>query len=301
MFHFIVSDWLRENMKTKITAIICLTLSLSLNAKIYKREVGTCFPTNTSNFGMYDKSSNGLSEIQFNQVLDTVQTIMGPEIKKRLNKNLIIDRLWPDSTVDAYATRDDDNNPVIVINGGLARHPRMTKDGFLLLVCHELGHHLGGAPKILRGNSGLRSWSSAEGQADYYAVTKCLPLLFQTGNENNNIDTENSGIALSKCSDDICGRIVLSGLTVSQVIASLVKGMPEPSLLLQDSTKVERTNYNHPNPQCRLDTFSSGANCDSGIEIPFDPTDPRIGACIKDKGARPICWFREKDFTSAGF
>jgi hypothetical protein len=291
-------------MKTKIAAIICLTLSLDLNAS-YRREVGTCLPINKSSFGMYDKSSSGLSEIQFNQVLDKVQITMGPEIKKRLNKNLIIDRKWPDSTVDAYATRDDDNNPVIVMNGGLARHPRMTKDGFLLLVCHELGHHLGGAPKILRGNSGLRSWSSAEGQADYYAVTKCLPLLFQAGNENktidNNIDTEKLGITFSNCSDDICGRIVLSGLTVSQVIASLVKGMPEPSLLLQDSTKVERTNYNHPNPQCRLDTFSSGANCDSGIEIPFDPTDPRIGACIKDKGARPICWFREKDFTSAGF
>lgn len=289
-------------MKKTIAGLLWLVLALDLEAAVYKRESGTCFPLNSMSIGVENKSLDGLSERDFNQILDLVQTIMGPEIKKRLNKNLIIDRKWSESTVDAYATRDDANNPVVVMNGGLARHPQMTKDGFLLLVCHELGHHLGGAPKILRGNSGLRSWSSAEGQADYFATSKCLPKFFHTGVEDKkfdyDLDANNLKLALSKCRDNVCARIALSGLAVSQVFASMVKGTPGPSLLLNDLTKVDQTLYKHPNPQCRLDTYLSGANCDVGIEIPFDLNDPQIGACLKDQGSRPMCWFREKDFIS---
>jgi hypothetical protein len=284
-----------KKMKTAITGLLwIILLTAAAEAVTYKREAGSCFPLSSTSYAAGNKSMGGLSELDYNQILDKVQIVMGPEIKKNLGKNLIIDRKWADPTVDAFATRDDANNPVIVMNGGLARHPQMTKDGFLLLVCHELGHHLGGAPKILRGNSGLRGWSSAEGQADYFATSKCLPQFFQAGVENKNFDLKQ---ALSKCRDNICARIVLSGLAVSQVFASLVNGTPAPSLLYNDPTKVEKTLYNHPNPQCRLDTYLSGANCDAGIEIPFDLNDPKIGACVKDQGSRPMCWFQEKDFT----
>lgn len=287
-------------MKIKIAGLLWISLSFSLLAADYKRQEEACFPMSQIHYEAKNKSFNGISETDFNQILNKVQTVMEPEIKKVFNKNLIIERRWSDSAIDAYATRDDLNNPVIVMNGGLARHPLMTKDGFLLLVCHELGHHLGGAPKILRGNSGLRSWSSAEGQADYFATTKCLPKFFRLGgqskNSDNDIDLNNLAPALSNCRDDVCTRIVLSGLAVSQVFASLVKGTPEPSLVVKDYTTVEKTIYNHPNPQCRLDTYISGANCDSEIEIPFDINDPKVGACIKDQGSRPMCWFREKDF-----
>lgn len=247
-----------------------------------------------------DKPLNGLSEIEYNLILDKVETVMGPTVKKILNKNLIINRLWFENTVDAHTTRDDADNPVIIVNGGLARHPQMTNDGFLLLICHEIGHHLGGAPKILRGTSGLRGWSSAEGQADYYATSKCLPQFFQLEEENKNIDYDldvvNQSLALAKCSDSLCPRIVLAGLSVGHFFASLVKGTPEPSLLLSDPVKVEKTFYKHPNPQCRLDTYLSGANCDREREVSFDANDPRVGACVKNQGARPMCWYQEKDF-----
>ena len=289
-------------MKNNIITLIALVLSISTMASPvkYKDEDGLCIPSNKLNYDSRNKSLNGLSEMDYNFILDQVEAVMGPSIKKILNKNLIINRLWTEGAVDAHTTRDENDNPVIVVNGGLARHPLMTKDGFLLLVCHEIGHHLGGAPKILRGTSGLRGWSSAEGQADYYATTKCLPQFFQLGMESKDIDYDNDvvdqGLALSKCSDNLCARIVLSGLAVSQVFASLVKGTPEPSLLLSDPVKVEKTFYKHPNPQCRLDTYLSGANCDVGRDISFDLNDPKIGACVKDQGARPLCWYQEKDF-----
>jgi hypothetical protein len=288
--------------KYKIFPILMFaTLSLNISGKEYKREDGSCFPLSTVKYHVGVKSfNNGLSEAEFNQIIDNAVNVMNPEVMRRLNKPLIIEKRWSDDTVDAFATRDDNNNPVVVMNGGLARHPLMTKDAFLLLICHEIGHHLGGAPKILRGNSGLRSWSSAEGQADYYATSKCLPLFYKSGINvkvfDTELDTANYKFAISKCRDNSCAKITMAGLTVSKVFASLVDGTPDPELSTSDTTKVSKTIYNHANPQCRLDTYTSGANCEIGPEVPFDSVDPKVGACEKDSGARPACWFKESDF-----
>jgi hypothetical protein len=286
---------------------ILIFFSFGLHAKAsvllpskYKKEEGTCFPLSSQKFEIGTKSLNVMTELEFNQILDKLHGLMNFEVKRRMNKNLVVEKRWADSTVDAFATRDDVNNPVIVMQGGLARHPQMTRDGLALIFCHELGHHLGGAPKILRGNSGLRGWSSAEGQADYFATSKCLPHYFQAEKDLRSYDLDINPADLAsaneKCSDNICVRTVLAGLAVSRTFASLVQGTPEPKLTIKDSTKVTKTLYKHPNPQCRLDTFSSGANCELGIDIPFDAQDPQVGACMKDKGARPFCWFSEEDF-----
>lgn len=284
--------------------IFCLFLSLfakSTHSAQYKREPESCFPIGKVKYEKGIKSfGGGLAEEDFNQVIDSAISVLSPEIKKILNKELIIEKRWNDSTVDAFATRDDSNNAVVVMNGGLARHPLMTKDAFLLLICHEIGHHLGGAPKVLRGNSGLRGWSSAEGQADYYATSKCLPLFYKNGIDIKTFESEqDSGdykTALSKCSDNACARITLAGLSVSRVFASLVAGEREPDLSIKDNSKVPKTLYKHPTPQCRLDTYSSGAICEQGINIPFDSSDPKVGACLSGLSKRPDCWFQEKDF-----
>lgn len=277
------------------------TLSQSIFSKEYVREEGGCFPLSTVKYHAGLKSfNNGLSEAEFNQIIDNAVNVLKPEIKRRLNKQLIVEKRWNDDTVDAFATRDDNNNPVVVMNGGLARHPLMTTDAFLLLICHEMGHHLGGAPKILRGNSGLRSWSSAEGQADYYATSKCLPLFYKSGINIKAFDTEedtaNYRLAITKCRDNSCAKITMAGFAVSNLFASLVDGTPRPKLSTTDVTKVSKTIYKHANPQCRLDTYFSGATCEIGPEVPFDAVDPKVGACDKDAGARPACWFKESDF-----
>ncbi|MBP9682284.1 MAG: hypothetical protein KBD76_12835 [Bacteriovorax sp.] len=281
-------------------ALTCVLFSNHLFAAQYKREPESCFPISKTTYEAGNKSVTGLSEREFNQIIDNAANVITPEIKRLLNKNLIIEKRWADATVDAFATRDDQNNPVIVVNGGLARHPQMTRDAFLLLICHEVGHHLGGAPKMLRGNSNLRSWSSAEGQADYYATSKCLPLFFKSGLDNKStegdLDPNDYKMALAKCRDNTCARITLAGLAASNMFSSLVDGTPEPKLTVSDSTRVEKTLYKHPNPQCRLDTYLSGASCELGPEEPFDSVDPKVGACVKDSGARPSCWFQLKDF-----
>ena len=62
--------------------------------------------------------------------------------------------------------------------GGLARHQAVTADGFALVVCHELGHHLGGAPQKVDWFGRLR-WASNEGQADYWGTAKCFRKLLE--------------------------------------------------------------------------------------------------------------------------
>src|SRR5690606_4595293 len=99
---------------------------------------------------------------------------------KELNANgkkLIINLDWADKNINAYASLDMEDNPIINITGGMLTHPEMTSDAIGLIICHELGHFYGGSPKKLRGRSTKRSWSSAEGQADYFATAHCMKKL----------------------------------------------------------------------------------------------------------------------------
>lgn len=284
-------------MKKFISLFLILNFVQSVKAEI----VESCFPKSQLAFSVNDKSLDGMTEAEFNQLIERAKSAMSLEVRKITGKNLIMNGQWNDPKVDAHATRDESNNPVVVINGGLARHPQMSRDGLLLIICHEIGHHLGGAPKSFRGNSKIRSWSSAEGAADYFATSKCLPRIFSDGAETKSmdfeVDTINLKHALNKCKDDTCARISLAGLSVSQVFASLKIGTPSPEIYKTDSTEVSQTVYNHPNPQCRLDTYIAGAICDVSLDLPFDNVDPRVGACVgSNVGSRPKCWFKDSEF-----
>jgi hypothetical protein len=278
-------------------------LFLSTHLVFSDVEEQSCFPKSNLKFSKALKSLDGMSEIEAKSLLGRIKTTMNSSVKAFSGKEVFFNVDWNDETVDAHASRDLKGNPVIFVNGGLVRHPDLTRDGLMLIACHELGHHLGGAPKILRGNSDLKSWSSAEGEADYFAVTKCLPRVFSDGLEtkslDNEVDTINLKLALTKCKDDLCTRIILAGKSVSDVFASLKIDHINPSINSIDKTIVDKTFYSHPNPQCRLDTYIAGARCDVNIDIPFDNNDPKIGACLQNSiGARPICWYHEADFTN---
>src|SRR5262249_39819030 len=82
------------------------------------------------------------------------------------SRKLEIKTYWSDDTVNAYASQDDTTWHVVLF-GGLARRPEVTLDGFALVICHELGHHLAGYV-FYTGES-----LSAEGQPDYFATHSC--------------------------------------------------------------------------------------------------------------------------------
>ena len=266
-------------------------------------EADMCFPANNLRFDLNMKSGEGITYFEFQEMIKKFNTTFDSFIQKKFGKKLIINGEWENDRVNAHATRDDYNNAVINILGGMVRHPEMTRDGLYMIMCHELGHQFGGAPKKFRGRSDKRSWSSAEGQADYFAVTKCLPLLFSDREENKRllalVDEESYQQARLKCDDEKCVRMVLAGLSVGRVFASLKNSWKMPSIKNSVQNQVSSTNYKHPIPQCRVDTFISGSLCDSNLDVAFDDIDPAVGSCIRtedgysqEKGARPLCWYK---------
>ena len=114
-------------------------------------------------FKTLNGTTAGLTEIEFNAVLDRLEKMYAPVIAKA-GGNLKINRLWTDSTVNASAEQRG-RTWLLNMYGGMARHPFMTVEGFATVACHELGHHLGGAPKIASW-FGMNDWATNEGGAD---------------------------------------------------------------------------------------------------------------------------------------
>jgi hypothetical protein len=119
--------------------------------------------------------------------------------------------------------------PVIRVLGGMLQHPEMNSSAFSLLLCHELGHYLGGPP--LKSRNG---WSSTEGQADYFSGERCALYLRLTDDQ------------------------VIDGALRLTKIYSEVTGEVPPVLDSCDETRVSRINYGYPKLQCRLDTILAG-------------------------------------------
>lgn len=121
------------------------------------------------------------------------------------------------------------NELTIRVWGGMLRHRLMTEETLLLLLCHEIGHYLGGPPTKARGG-----WSSTEGQADYFAGLHCARSVGL-----DEVSFYDSALDLSR---------IYAGVTFS----------PEPQLECSDPTVVSRTNFGYPSVQCRLDSMLAG-------------------------------------------
>jgi hypothetical protein len=246
------------------------------------------------------KRTGGLSEEQFNAVIDKLETIYSPIISN-LGGRLKINRKWDDGTVNASAMRSGFGGGWIVnMYGGLARHEAITEDGFALVLCHEIGHHIGGAPKVAMG---LNRWASNEGQSDYFAALKCLRNAFLNDNNDEIVRNLNAPELLIKsCTkqyknrDDknICIRTGMAGSSVSNLFAAMRNSTPA-KFETPDTNRVSRTNDAHPAYQCRLDTYFQGALCDVPVNEDVSQKDEVPGTCHKlsghTLGLRPLCWF----------
>lgn len=239
-----------------------------------------------------------MTEAQYKSTLKSFEKFFAPVVDSEHRAELQIIISWSSNTVNAYAERDDDNW-LITVYGGLARHKAITVDGLNLVLCHELGHHLGGYPK-----KSTNRWSSAEGQADYYGTMKCLRRLWEK--EDNTTVVRNLQIpdlvkkecvkSFSQENDQaLCMRMSLAGKSVALMIQDLDHDSIEPKFETPDDLVVRSINYMHPYAQCRLDTFFNGAICTVSEKLEFDNDDEKTGSCHAKngdiKGLRPRCWF----------
>ncbi len=286
----------------------------------------TCqfFPANRLKFPVRQNDVGyNISGLQFKRILEAVQVTYAPIFKQRGLGNLRIFPLWTNNDVNAFATplvpnRDPSDTPelpqvstpvrAIAMFGGLARHPYMTAEGLLMVACHEVGHHLGGAPVYTE--NGQPTWASAEGQADYFAASKCMRVVLnQIGNNEEwaqkaPVDFDVRKKCLQSFPRDfkqaaICMRSSMAGLTLGRVLATVVQGADPRKLSFQapDRTIVPATLESYPaTVQCRVDTYFAGSVCRVSENVP-NSKDPRQGAChlgsFMKQGARPPCWYKD--------
>ncbi len=246
----------------------------------------------------------GLTEAQFNAVLDRTQRLYAPIVSKA-GGTLQIKRLWKDDTVNASAQQMG-KTWVLNMYGGLARHQATTEEGFALVVCHELGHHIGGAPKI-KGFFGMNNWATNEGGSDYFANLKCLREFFAEDDnativEKAKLDGRLSDYAATLCDQEfakdedrlLCKRSTLGGTSVAGLFQDLRKEATPPDFAKPDTSKVSKMDDKHPATQCRMDTYLAGAICNVDKTVAVSDSDYRQGSCVENVakvGFRPRCWF----------
>lgn len=286
---------------------LALTLTLALG---WNQSVLACsedgksgfLPENSLRIPVGMKTNGGLTEEQFNAVITKVERIYAPIIEN-LGSKLVVERLWENDRVNALAKRDAPKVWTVQMFGGLARHSTITPDGFALVLCHEIGHHIGGAPKK---RSSLMPWVSSEGQSDYFATLKCLRRVFQFDNNAAVVKkllvpsalTAACKNAHSREDVSVCIRSGMAGASVAALFAQ--EGRTKTaSFTTPDAAQVSSNYDGHPDTQCRLDTFFQGAICEAGMNEDVSQSDETVGTCHgalnHDAGLRPRCWHKPKD------
>jgi hypothetical protein len=297
------SRLIMEVIMQRVRSTALLLTALTFSSYSFTCTNGKGFlPENGLRIPISEKTS-GLTEAQYHSVIDKVEKVYSP-IVKSYGALLKIDRKWESDVVNAGTYRDEGAYHLhINLYGGFARHPFITEDGYALVICHELGHHIGGAPKKII--NGKKFWASTEGQSDYFATLKCLRKVFA---EEDNIAVVSEmnvpDVVREECDHfpakwerALCIRTSLAGLSVSSVNADSRK-VPPPQFETTDTKVVEKTYDAHPVPQCRLDTYFQGSVCEVPSFKTVSQNDETTNTCHESlshrKGLRPRCWYRSE-------
>jgi hypothetical protein len=249
--------------------------------------------------GLY---TGGLTEVQFKNAIDRMEKEYTP-IFAKFGAKLDIKRLWSDNTVNASAEQLDEKTWRVNMYGGLARRPEVTEDGFMLVLCHEIGHHLSGYPFV-------EDWAADEGQSDMYSTGPCAFKMFKKNAELAvQAGSELPADLKAKCDEshksdaDVCYRAIIAGKSLGDLLAALQN--TTIAYDTPDKKVVRKTKHSHPDAQCRLDTYVASALCGSEKWdhdlIPGKSFDNRNSleaqkeafahGCETGIGARPLCWF----------
>lgn len=250
-----------------------------------------------------------LTEKDFNEVIDEAEAIYKPLLKSTQNSTLKVNRLWTNNTVNASAIQFG-NGWEVNMYGGLARRPEITRDGFAIVLCHEIGHHMGGYPFA-------SNWAADEGQSDYFATLSCGRLLWKNELAKNAESREIiEDLPKAKCDatfetedeQNLCYRLMIAGKSTADLLSAL--GGTKAAWNTPDKKVVGSTYHMHPEGQCRLDTYMQGALCTTKFDETLIPgkslgnkrnsadaerESARVTCTQFDDfevGYRPLCWFK---------
>lgn len=215
----------------------------------------------------------------------------------------------------------------VQVTGGLARRPELSQDAFTLVVCHELGHHLGGFPfaastpiPIPIESPMLEVWAANEGQADYFSAQSCSKKMWGAQlDKNAEFRTKVTAVAQKRCDTaydtteerDLCYRVTVAAESVSATMSAL-KQVPLTHFDTPNTNVVTKTDDAHPETQCRMDTLFQAALCKAVFNekvIPGKKISAGANSMEAEKesagyicthsggyeeGLRPTCWFKAR-------
>lgn len=219
-----------------------------------------------------NSSSASLSEekqAEFEGRLSIIESLYGEQILHKFKTPLQLQTMWTKRNLVFEASVDNQGHPNIIIGGGALLLPFYTPDLFTLIVCHEIGHLIGGAPYKVEHSYA----SSVEGQADYFAA-KCAFNVFQYVElVPNEVDSKENSLCrdtYTNPSDQIaCQRVIQTIEKYAKDSYSMKQAWDE---LDQSTTQVEQTLNQRPSLVCQLTTFLAS-----------------IGNL-----SRPSCWYKNE-------
>jgi hypothetical protein len=268
---------------------------------------------------LIDSSAKGaISEIESLALIERVRDEFATDVATH-GAELFIDLEYAATSIGAMATRSLNHKKwYIKVWGGVPKFPSATGDTFVLTLCHEMGHHLGGYPFYAHEPT---EWAAAEGQADYWSTQACAKRLWRndlTINETfSNVRDSGCELIYTLSADiNLCKRIYRATEIQAELNGKISKGRP-PSIQRRDTSIVKDLLVSHPNGQCRVDSMLMGLLCPRVFDFAIIPgrqnasgqntisaeNEARLGSCFaKDgfsTGARPRCWFKEATLDKA--
>lgn len=217
-----------------------------------------------------DPEALGLNESQYYKVLGTFMVEYFQLVKNKTGKDFVVNFDWQNNYFGAFA-KDEGGKYSISLWGGMGRAEGMTEELAYFVLCHELGHILGGNPKQTIPGS---DWASSEGQSDFFAAKRCMPHLMKK------IPMKKRHA--SKRTDELC-RGNLQCETIASIGKEFINFAKRWSF--QNYTEVKLGDLPaevprsmlrnvYPSDQCRLETVIQGATC-----------------TVNTKCERPVCWY----------
>ena len=235
------------------------------------------------------------TEKEFNDTIDKVVDSIR-DIAKHHGIGIEVSKFWRSNIENSGGGCPNLENMTLMFFGGMARHPKMTRDGLAALTCHEIGHCFVRFPSNLH-----------HGEIEYFTSQICLRRVF--GNQvvdSERLHASTPLLVRQKCDTawnrnkdrDLCYRIALSQYS-SLATAATISGSKDISFSTPDSSIVEET-QELLSDQCRLDSALAGALCKVEADhflFPQSEEDQKQQSCFANDGyqigTRPACWFKE--------
>jgi hypothetical protein len=208
---------------------------------------------------------------------------------------------WSDPNRIASIVIDynDEKHYTLQVNGGDTKTPSFTNDGLAQVVCHEIGHILGGSP----GNPYVARLA-VENQADYFAANVCLKRVFAKDPNIEIMAQINVPVSIqNKCESvyvnprqvALCERIMMAGYASADDYRAYKK-IKTPLSFDRAENAAKDVNLSYASPQCRLESAIAGALCEKGFGTLLDSNgEIRALNCERSQGfnlgVRPACWY----------